>query len=211
MPTMRLFTCFLQLLTGLALPAVPPQQWALSSGNISSEVEVVPFQRVWERSYCQPVERLVDIVSEYPSEMEHLFSPSCVSLLRCTGCCSDEKMHCMPLETANITLQLLKYRALDLPFFVEMSFSQHISCECSHGPGRQSQDKSGDCGAFDHLPSSCSLTLIPEIAATSHVPRVGWWPLCLDRWPCPSLTASEDIPRGHSGRKGHPGRCKGRT
>lgn len=67
---------------------------------------MVPFQRVWERSYCQPVERLVDIVSEYPSEMEHLFSPSCVSLLRCTGCCSDEKMHCMPLETANITLQV---------------------------------------------------------------------------------------------------------
>ncbi|CAN0544007.1 unnamed protein product [Rangifer tarandus platyrhynchus] len=136
MPTMRLFTCFLQLLTGLALPAVPPQQWALSSGNISSEVEVVPFQQVWKRSYCRPVERLVDIVSEYPGETEHLFSPSCVSLLRCTGCCSDEKMHCMPLETANITMQLMKYRALDLPFFVEMSFFQHVSCECRWVLGR---------------------------------------------------------------------------
>ncbi|XP_055292859.1 placenta growth factor isoform X1 [Moschus berezovskii] len=130
MPTMRLFTCFLQLLTGLALPTVPPQQWALSPGNISSEVEVVPFQQVWSRSYCRPVERLVDIVSEYPSEVEHLFSPSCVSLMRCTGCCSDEKMHCTPLETANVTMQLVKYRALDPPFFVEMSFSQHVRCEC---------------------------------------------------------------------------------
>ena len=48
----------------------------------------------------------MDIVSEYPSEMEHLFSPSCVSLMRCTGCCSDESMHCVPLETANVTMQV---------------------------------------------------------------------------------------------------------
>ncbi|XP_040082019.1 placenta growth factor isoform X3 [Oryx dammah] len=102
MPSVRLFTCFLQLLTGLALPA---PQWALSPGSISSAVEVVPFEQVWSRSYCRPVERLVDIVSEYPSEVEHMFSPSCVSLMRCTGCCSDETMHCMPLEIANVTMQ----------------------------------------------------------------------------------------------------------
>lgn len=37
---------------------------------------VVPFEQVWSRSYCRPVERLVDIVSECPSEVEHMFSPS---------------------------------------------------------------------------------------------------------------------------------------
>ncbi|XP_009426427.1 placenta growth factor isoform X4 [Pan troglodytes] len=105
MPVMKLFPCFLQLLAGLALPAVPPQQWALSAGNGSSEVEVVPFQEVWGRSYCRALERLVDIVSEYPSEVEHMFSPSCVSLLRCTGCCGDENLHCVPVETANVTMQ----------------------------------------------------------------------------------------------------------
>ncbi|XP_065405154.1 placenta growth factor isoform X3 [Macaca fascicularis] len=105
MPAMRLFPCFLQLLAGLALPAVPPQQWALSPGNGSSEVEVVPFQEVWGRSYCRALERLVDIVSEYPSEVEHMFSPSCVSLLRCTGCCGDENLHCVPVETVNVTMQ----------------------------------------------------------------------------------------------------------
>ncbi|ELR52619.1 placenta growth factor isoform X1 [Bos indicus] len=160
MPTVRLFTCFLQLLTGLVLPAVPTTQWALSPGNISSEVEVVPFQQVWSRSYCRPVERLVDIVSEYPSEMEHLFSPSCVSLMRCTGCCSDESMHCVPLETANVTMQLMKYRSLDQPFFVEMSFSQHVRCECKplwekmkqtrrrsrvRGPRKREEQKHKDC------------------------------------------------------------------
>nr|AOY34798.1 placental growth factor [Bos grunniens] len=144
MPTVRLFTCFLQLLTGLVLPAVPTTQWALSPGNISSEVEVVPFQQVWSRSYCRPVERLVDIVSEYPSEMEHLFSPSCVSLMRCTGCCSDESMHCVPLETANVTMQLMKYRSLDQPFFVEMSFCQHVRCECIPLWEKMKQTRCGD-------------------------------------------------------------------
>ncbi|XP_032338274.1 placenta growth factor isoform X9 [Camelus ferus] len=46
MPAMRLFTCFLQLLAGLALPTVPPQQWALSAGNSSSEVEA-PKDPLW--------------------------------------------------------------------------------------------------------------------------------------------------------------------
>ncbi|XP_068822315.1 placenta growth factor [Capricornis sumatraensis] len=163
MPTVRLFTCFLQLLTGLALPApvrLPPPQWALSPGSTSSAVEVVPFEQVWSRSYCRPVERLVDIVSEYPSEVEHMFSPSCVSLMRCTGCCSDETMHCMPLETANVTMQLMKYHSLDQPFFVEMSFSQHVRCECKplrgkmkpkrrrsrvRGPRKREEQKHKDC------------------------------------------------------------------
>lgn len=67
---------------------------------------MVPFQEVWGRSYCRAMERLVDIVSEYPDEMQYLFSPSCVSLLRCTGCCGDETLHCMPVETANVTMQV---------------------------------------------------------------------------------------------------------
>lgn len=48
----------------------------------------------------------MDIVAEYPGEMEHIFSPSCVSLLRCTGCCGDENLHCVPVDTVNITMQV---------------------------------------------------------------------------------------------------------
>uniref|UniRef100_A0ABI7Y933 Platelet-derived growth factor (PDGF) family profile domain-containing protein n=1 Tax=Felis catus TaxID=9685 RepID=A0ABI7Y933_FELCA len=106
------------------------QQWALSAGNGSSEVEVVPFQEVWGRSYCRALERLVDIVSEYPSEVQHMFSPSCISLLRCTGCCGDENLHCVPVETVNVTMQLLKIHSEDRPSYVELTFSQHVRCEC---------------------------------------------------------------------------------
>uniref|UniRef100_A0ABI7Y8W7 Platelet-derived growth factor (PDGF) family profile domain-containing protein n=1 Tax=Felis catus TaxID=9685 RepID=A0ABI7Y8W7_FELCA len=150
MPAMRLFTCFLQLLAGLALPAVPPQQWALSAGNGSSEVEVVPFQEVWGRSYCRALERLVDIVSEYPSEVQHMFSPSCISLLRCTGCCGDENLHCVPVETVNVTMQLLKIHSEDRPSYVELTFSQHVRCECR--PLREKM-KPERCG--NTVPRSC--------------------------------------------------------
>lgn len=67
---------------------------------------VIPFHEVWGRSYCRALEKLVDIVSEYPSEMEYILSPSCVSLKRCTGCCGDEDLHCLPVETTNVTMQV---------------------------------------------------------------------------------------------------------
>ncbi|KAG3260684.1 placenta growth factor isoform X2 [Ictidomys tridecemlineatus] len=130
MLALRLLTCFLQLLAGLALPAVPPQQRALSAETSSSEVEVIPFHEVWGRSYCRALEKLVDIVTEYPSEMEYILSPSCVSLKRCTGCCGDEDLHCLPVETTNVTMQILKIPPEGPPSYVELQFSQHVSCEC---------------------------------------------------------------------------------
>uniref|UniRef100_A0A8P0PAU7 Placental growth factor n=1 Tax=Canis lupus familiaris TaxID=9615 RepID=A0A8P0PAU7_CANLF len=125
-----LMTWMVMLLAGLALPAMPPQQLALSAGNGSSEVEVVPFQQVWGRSYCRALEKLVDVLSEYPDEVEHMFNPSCVSLLRCSGCCGDENLHCMPVETANVTMQLLMIHSTGRPSYVELTFSQHIRCQC---------------------------------------------------------------------------------
>ncbi|XP_042714468.1 placenta growth factor isoform X3 [Chrysemys picta bellii] len=81
------------------------RQWDRFSRNSTSEGQVLPFQEVWGRSFCRPLEMLVDIVSEYPSEVEHMFSPSCISLQRCTGCCGDETLQCVPVETANVTMQ----------------------------------------------------------------------------------------------------------
>lgn len=66
----------------------------------------MPFQEVWGRSYCRTMEKLVDILSEYPDEMQYIFSPSCVPLLRCTGCCGDDGLRCMPVEMANVTMQV---------------------------------------------------------------------------------------------------------
>uniref|UniRef100_A0A8D0HAV5 Platelet-derived growth factor (PDGF) family profile domain-containing protein n=1 Tax=Sphenodon punctatus TaxID=8508 RepID=A0A8D0HAV5_SPHPU len=94
---------FLRLLVALALQASGAQQRDWTRGNSTTELEVLSFKEVWGRSFCRPLEKLVEIVSEYPGEVEHMFSPSCISLRRCMGCCGDEKLQCVPVETANIT------------------------------------------------------------------------------------------------------------
>uniref|UniRef100_A0A8C9QAB1 Platelet-derived growth factor (PDGF) family profile domain-containing protein n=1 Tax=Spermophilus dauricus TaxID=99837 RepID=A0A8C9QAB1_SPEDA len=155
---------------------------------------VIPFHEVWGRSYCRALEKLVDIVTEYPSEMEYILSPSCVSLKRCTGCCGDEDLHCLPVETTNVTMQILKIPPEGPPSYVELKFSQHVSCECSHIPGRQSWDMPGDHAACVHLPSPPSLTAPgAALAGSNHCPCP---------WFRPSITILEEIPRMHPGRKG---------
>ncbi|CAK6431908.1 unnamed protein product [Pipistrellus nathusii] len=134
MPTMRLFTCFLHLLAGLTLPAVSSQPLDLSAGNSSSETKVMPFQEVWNRSYCQAKEELVNILSEYPDEVAYIFKPPCVPLLRCAGCCGDEALHCVPVETANVTMQVLRISLGQPPAYVEMTFTQHTNCTCEPRP-----------------------------------------------------------------------------
>lgn len=67
---------------------------------------MVPFQEVWSRSYCQAMEKLVDVAGEFPDVVEYIFSPSCVPLQRCTGCCGDESLSCLPVTKKNITMQV---------------------------------------------------------------------------------------------------------
>ncbi|XP_043919965.1 placenta growth factor isoform X2 [Protopterus annectens] len=120
---------WLQLLTALWLHLSQSQQPNGVNGN--STTEVVPFEVVWRQSYCHTIEVLINIVVEYPSEVEHIFSPSCVAVQRCAGCCGDEKLQCLPKETRNITMQLLKINPLGEDEFTELDFTEHTSCECS--------------------------------------------------------------------------------
>lgn len=70
---------------------------------------VVKFMDVYQRSYCRPIETLVDIFQEYPDEIEYIFKPSCVPLMRCGGCCNDEGLECVPTAEFNITMQVGAY------------------------------------------------------------------------------------------------------
>lgn len=67
---------------------------------------VIKFMDVYQRSYCRPIETLVDIFQEYPDEIEYIFKPSCVPLMRCAGCCNDEALECVPTSESNITMQV---------------------------------------------------------------------------------------------------------
>ncbi|KAM9002956.1 vascular endothelial growth factor A, partial [Sarcophilus harrisii] len=92
--------------------------------------EVVKFLDVYQRSYCRAIETLVDIFQEYPDEVEFIFKPSCVPLMRCAGCCNDEGLECVPIEVHNVTMQIMRIKPHQGQHIGEMSFLQHSKCGC---------------------------------------------------------------------------------
>ncbi|XP_038035811.1 placenta growth factor isoform X3 [Anas acuta] len=140
---MRLLGAFLRLLLAGALGAPAPE----ARGAASAEAHVVSFKEIWNRSFCRPLEQLVDVIAEFPDEVEYIFRPSCVALQRCGGCCGDEGLRCVPVETSTVTMQLLKIKPNGEAPYVEMSFTEHKKCECRP---RQDPVRPGSlsCAAF---------------------------------------------------------------
>ncbi|NP_001303885.1 PREDICTED: vascular endothelial growth factor A isoform X1 [Bison bison bison] len=103
--------------------------------------EVVKFMDVYQRSFCRPIETLVDIFQEYPDEIEFIFKPSCVPLMRCGGCCNDESLECVPTEEFNITMQIMRIKPHQSQHIGEMSFLQHNKCECRPKKDKARQEK----------------------------------------------------------------------
>ncbi|XP_018619632.2 snake venom vascular endothelial growth factor toxin ICPP isoform X2 [Scleropages formosus] len=127
---MNFFAYIVHISAVLQLHGLPAQTF-LSSRAKNSSFEVMPFQEVWERSFCRTIEKLVEVVQEYPGEVEHIFSPTCVPLVRCAGCCGDENLECYPTHTSNVTMQLLKIKPAEVhQEYVDMAFMEHKACEC---------------------------------------------------------------------------------
>lgn len=104
---------------------------SLPLSDINGTTPVLMFQEVWGRSFCRTIEKLVEVVHVYPMEVEHIYSPSCVPLVRCAGCCGDENLECHPTRTTNVTMQLLRIRPSEPEKeYVEMTFEEHQTCEC---------------------------------------------------------------------------------
>ncbi|KAM8946379.1 vascular endothelial growth factor A, long form isoform 2-T2 [Pelodytes ibericus] len=112
------------------LSTVQLSRTAPTSGGEHKPTEVVPFLKVFERSICQVRETMVDIYQEYPEEVEYIFKPSCVPLMRCSGCCNDETLECVPSEWYNITMQIMSIKPHKSQHIIDMSFQQHSRCEC---------------------------------------------------------------------------------
>ncbi|XP_048339435.1 vascular endothelial growth factor A isoform X2 [Sphaerodactylus townsendi] len=92
--------------------------------------EVIPFEEVFDRSFCRSIETLVDIFQEYPDEVEYIFKPSCVPLMRCAGCCNDEALECVPLEMHNVTMEIMRIKPFHGQHINQMSFQHHSKCSC---------------------------------------------------------------------------------
>ncbi|KAM9317368.1 vascular endothelial growth factor A, long form [Gastrophryne carolinensis] len=115
------------------LLSLHPAQLSRAAPTYSKEqksTEVVAFLKVYERSMCQVRETLVDVLQEYPEEVEYIFKPSCVPLMRCAGCCTDEALECVPTEVYNVTMQIMRSKPFFSQLYVDKSFQQHSQCEC---------------------------------------------------------------------------------
>ncbi|CAJ1077396.1 vascular endothelial growth factor A-like isoform X2 [Xyrichtys novacula] len=121
------FTVLSHLFLAHLLQRAPAQ---VSYPPEESHSKVMPFQEVWARSLCRPMEQLVDVEQEYPGDVEFIYMPACVPLWRCSGCCGDENLECQSTLERNITLQVMRLHPMISMHHVELTFVEHQTCEC---------------------------------------------------------------------------------
>ncbi|TMS10820.1 vascular endothelial growth factor A-A isoform X3 [Larimichthys crocea] len=134
---MNFVVSLVQILLAAVLHLSTVKSASINKGLDKSKNEVIPLTEVLTKSMCQPRELLVDIFHEYPEDTEHTYIPSCVVLNRCGGCCNDEAMECVPTESRNITLQVMRFRPHVTQHTIHLSFTEHQKCECRLKPDVQ--------------------------------------------------------------------------
>ncbi|XP_068115520.1 vascular endothelial growth factor B [Hyperolius riggenbachi] len=117
----------LMWLSALLLCIVTPI--SVAQTQQTHKLEGRPWTDIYNRSKCQPRWVLLNLLSEFPQFSEFLFSPSCITVQRCAGCCLDEAQSCFPLQSKNIKMEVLKTKTLP-PVLTELSVLQHTECEC---------------------------------------------------------------------------------
>ncbi|XP_051922415.1 vascular endothelial growth factor A-A isoform X1 [Hippocampus zosterae] len=136
---MNIVFSFVQILLAAVLHLSTVKTASINKGVDKSKNEVIQLTDVIMKSRCQPREILVDISQEYPEDTEHTYTPSCVVLTRCGGCCNDEAMECVPSETRNVTLQVMRIRSLVTQHKIQLSFTEHKKCDCRLKPEVQAK------------------------------------------------------------------------
>ncbi|XP_029928290.1 vascular endothelial growth factor A-A isoform X3 [Myripristis murdjan] len=131
---MNFVVSLVQILLAAVLHYSTVQTASINKEGDKSKNEVVSFLNVYNKSFCQPREVLVDILHEYPEDIEHTYIPSCVVLNRCGGCCNDEAQECVPTETRNVTLEVMRFRPMITKHNIHLSFTEHRKCTCRPKP-----------------------------------------------------------------------------
>ncbi|KAG7475640.1 vascular endothelial growth factor A-A-like isoform X1 [Solea senegalensis] len=133
---MNIVVTLLQILSAALFYLSSVKTASINKDVEKSKNEVISFNDVYTKSLCNTREVLVDISHEYP-DTEHTYIPSCVVLNRCGGYCNDEALECVPTETRNVTLQVMRLKTMVTQKVIDLSFVEHQKCECRLKPDVQ--------------------------------------------------------------------------
>ncbi|ADC53902.1 VEGF [Pseudocowpox virus] len=105
-----------------------------SSGGSSSASSLSSWLDTSEKSSCKPRDTVVQLISEYPGDVEQRYNPRCVTVRRCGGCCNDESQICTAIETANVTVTVMLTGVSGstgaTSNFQTISVEEHTKCKC---------------------------------------------------------------------------------
>ncbi|MEQ2251178.1 hypothetical protein ILYODFUR_008221 [Ilyodon furcidens] len=121
---------FIDRLTLLLLTLSAVKSALIPKDTTRAPNDVISLIEVFNKSYCQPREVLVDVQQEYPNELDHIYVPSCVVVKRCAGCCNDEMLQCTPTATSNVTMEIKRLKVQRQENDIYLSFTEHSACEC---------------------------------------------------------------------------------
>ncbi|WOC29258.1 vascular endothelial growth factor-like protein [Equine parapoxvirus] len=94
----------------------------------SSSHDLTKWIETTEKSQCKPIPTVVSVSSEQHSSTLK-FSPPCVVLMRCGGCCNDETLTCTATETKVTKLPIMQTPSSNNGFS-SIDFTEHTKCEC---------------------------------------------------------------------------------
>ncbi|XP_013925236.1 PREDICTED: vascular endothelial growth factor B-like [Thamnophis sirtalis] len=133
--TMKTLCGFLLWMAAWQLPTCSPttmppsEERGVELEKMLPTREVIHFLEVYNRSVCQPKEMMVSVTAEHPSLDNHIMSPSCVALRRCTGCCSDDSLDCVPSRSRDVILEVMA-SLFPNRYITQLSFVEHLDCTC---------------------------------------------------------------------------------
>ncbi|KAM5247955.1 vascular endothelial growth factor B isoform 2-T2 [Ctenodactylus gundi] len=123
-----------RLLLAALLQLAPAQAPVSHPDAPGHQKKVVSWIDVYARATCQPREVVVPLSVELMGTVAKHLVPSCVTVQRCGGCCSDDNLECVPTGQHQVRMQILmiRYPSSQLG---EMSLEEHSRCECRCQPG----------------------------------------------------------------------------
>lgn len=104
---------------------------------------------------CIPSDTIVRLQPDEPHASNVIYIPSCTRVKRCGGCCNHAQLACQPIETEQITFEVIKEKYVGGGKFVHENkalvvVEQHKRCRCS------CRKKASDCNSFQkYIESQC--------------------------------------------------------